>query len=103
MAWETRGGSRYYTRTRRLPGGRFVREYIGVGLLGELAEAEDLEARRIREEARRAWREEVDELRRRDAAVAAFCEETDLLLQAALLAAGYHRHARGAWRRRRKT
>jgi len=29
------------------------------------------------------------------------CEATEVLVQAALLAAGYHRHNRGEWRKRR--
>jgi hypothetical protein len=31
------------------------------------------------------------------------CEETDILVRAALVAAGYHQHARSTWRLRRDT
>ena len=46
MSWEYRGKQGpYYTRTRSI-NGRIVREYIGAGLSGRLAAAEDEERRR---------------------------------------------------------
>jgi hypothetical protein len=101
MAWETRArGGRYYTRSRKV-GGRVVREYVGRGLVGELAAREDA--------ARRAARETAAEARRRDRLtaralgdlVAGLDALADDLTSATLAAAGYHRHDRGAWRRRR--
>jgi hypothetical protein len=106
MAWETRArGTRYYTRSRKVAG-RVVREYVGRGLVGELAAREDEERRaqrladlarrqeaRRREEAEaRALRDLVDGL---DAAALA-------LTTATLGAAGYHQHDRGQWRKRRE-
>ena len=52
MAWETRGTRTYYYRSRKISG-RVVKEYIGGGLAGMLAERED-EARRRKQEAERA-------------------------------------------------
>ncbi|HVK16391.1 MAG TPA: hypothetical protein VM533_05535 [Fimbriiglobus sp.] len=94
MGWDK--GGLYYTRSRR-ENGRVVREYVGGGLAGQLAAQLDADERAVRlaeQVADRAEREEVSTL---DAPLA----ELDLLAEAALLSAGYHRHNRGDWRRRR--
>lgn len=102
MAWETRErGGLYYTRSRKI-GGRVVREYVGHGLVGELAAREDA--------ARRAAREAATEARRRDRLDARALGDLLAGLDAlaadltatTLTAAGYHRHDRGHWRRRRE-
>ena len=85
MAWE-RG---YYYRVRR-ENGRVVREYVGRGRVAELmAKLDALDREKEREE------------RRLDADLEALIETTDLLARAALVAAGYHQHKRGEWRKRR--
>lgn len=102
MSWEK--DRRYYTRSRRA-NGRIVREYVGGGAVGEIAAARDLEARRERaEEAeeRRRDRERLREMEALDSDVEAFYEAVEVLAQAALVAAGYHRHDRGEWRKRRE-
>src|SRR5215813_5565285 len=101
MSWETRNGrGRYFTTTRQV-GGRRVRRYFGAGPVGELAATLDA-SRRVEREARA--RREKDDLRRLDAAAGpllALCRATDLLLRAALVAAGLRQHDRGQWRRPR--
>jgi hypothetical protein len=100
MGWETRGKGRYYTRSRKV-GGRVVREYVGAGAVGELAAALDALRRRRRQAARA---ERLAERRRwGDAELAAegLAHNVALLLNAALLAAGFHQHDR-TWRRRRR-
>jgi hypothetical protein len=106
MAWETRArGTRYYTRSRKVAG-RVVREYVGRGIVGELAAREDEERRAQRTEALARRREE----RRRDEEAARVLRDlvADLdalaasLTAATLGAAGYHRQNRGPWRRRRE-
>ena len=99
MGWETRRGrGRYYTRSRR-EGGRVVREYVGTGPIAELAAQADALHRQLRA-VERAQRQAVrmlaapPELQRLDRLVME-------LYRASLLVAGYHQHARGAWRRRR--
>ena len=104
MGWESRGScrGRYYTRSKRA-NGRVVREYVGAAgdpLVELVAAADALRRgdRRAAAEARRAeeasWREALAPLLELSRAV-------DVVVRAALLAAGYHRHSRSTWRRRR--
>jgi hypothetical protein len=100
MAWEhrERGGS-YYTRSRRKDG-RVVREYVGVGVLGEIAALEDEYERRRQEEEAAYWKEELERLEELAAPVLELSEAAEILVRAHLIAAGYHRH-KGEWRRAR--
>ena len=101
MAWETRQrGGRYYTRSVR-EGGRVRREYIGIGETAALIAAcdeRDREARWLARTADRADRQRIEHV---DAALAELDALTDALARLALVAAGYHRHHRGEWRKRR--
>ena len=105
MAWEYRErGSLYYTRSRRV-GGRIVREYVGGGLIGMLASLQDeleREERRLKAaEARRAWEAERSRLSEADGPVEGLSAACTAIAGTALQAAGYHRHHRGEWRKRR--
>ncbi len=102
VSWEQRnGGGRYYTRSRR-EGGRIVREYVGAGPIAELVAFQDEAERRHREEEARAWREEREDLGRLDETAGELCELAELLIRAALVAAGYRQHNRGEWRKPRE-
>jgi hypothetical protein len=101
MGWETRRGrGRFYTRSRKV-NGRIFRKYVGTGLVAELAAQQDAEERA----QRLAERERLQREAARWAAIAAPLTELsqllDGLIAAALIAAGYHQHHRGAWRKRR--
>jgi hypothetical protein len=99
--WETRPrGGRYYTRSRKVAG-RVVREYVGGGLLGELAAEHDAEARAQRARRAAARRAERQRLADLDAPLARLCALADGLARGALLLAGYRRHHRGEWRKAR--
>lgn len=105
MSWETRQhGTRYYTRSYRV-NGRIVREYVGRGLVGELAAREDAARRTARGEVRmaaRAAREREREADRQLREMVTTVERQAATLTAiTLTAAGYHRPKRGVWRRRR--
>ncbi len=101
MAWETRKrGGAYYYRARRV-GGRVVKEYLGTGPLGELAALlteEDRAERLAKAQADRRRRAELDDVAQQ---VGEVCQAVDDVAAAWLTLAGYHRHDRGAWRKRR--
>ncbi len=99
--WESRErGGRYYTRSRKVDG-RVVREYVGGGVLGEIAALEDTYERRRREEEAAAWKEEREQMEALDGLTEELYEAAEILAKAALVAAGYHQHKRGEWRKRR--
>jgi hypothetical protein len=101
MAWERRErGGPYYTRSRKV-NGKVVREYVGGGLLGQIAARMDAEERRRREEEAAAWKEERERLEELAGLADELCEGVEVIAWAALLAAGFRRHKRGDWRRRR--
>lgn len=98
MGWDKNG--RYYTRSRRA-NGRVVREYVGGGMLGELAAQLDALERRKRETQQAALRAEQDAVAALDAPLAELDELVELVARAALAAAGYEQHKRGEWRKKR--
>jgi hypothetical protein len=100
--WERRErGGPYYTRSRK-EGGRVVREYVGGGVLGEIAALEDEYERRRHQEEAAFWKEERERLEELATPIEEMCEVAEILARAALLAAGYRRHNRGEWRKRRE-
>jgi hypothetical protein len=102
MGWEKRErGGLYYTRSRKV-GGRVVREYVGGGTLGHIAALEDAQERRQRKEEAASWKEERDRLEALVAPVEQLCEVAEILSRATLVAAGFRRHQRGEWRRKRE-
>lgn len=99
MAWEHRAGCGpyYYKPTWR--DGRPHREYYGSGLVGQLAaELDDVERaeRSARLKARRA---EAARLEEADRPIRPHQSALGLVLEAGMAAAGFHRHARGQWRK----
>lgn len=99
MASERRANGRcYYYRVSKRRG-RVVRQYLGFGLEAECAA---LEVRR-RHEVRAMMRQHLREMEQcwqgTDFALRAASDAITLLFRAALLAAGFRQHDRGAWRR----
>jgi hypothetical protein len=100
--WERRErGGLYYTRSRKV-NGQLVREYVGGGLLGQLAARMDAEERRERQQEAAAWKEGREQIEALTAPVEELCEGVEILARAALLVSGYYRHNRGEWRKRRE-
>ena len=99
--WERRErGGLYYTRSRKV-NGEVIREYVGGGVLGEIAGRMDALERRQREEEATAWKEEREQMEALDGLTEELYEAAEILAKAALVAAGYHQHKRGEWRKRR--
>jgi hypothetical protein len=100
MAWEQRGNRSYLYRSVRRSG-RVVKEYIGRGRVASLIAQLD----GIEREQRSQRRDDLEIDRQHWAALERpmleLDEIADLLVTAALTAAGYRRHDRGEWRRRR--
>lgn len=97
MGWERRErGSWYYTRSRRADG-RVVREYVGGGELGALAELMDQEEREERLQASKDWKAEKERLSGLDARLGDVDTACRRLVAACLLLSGYHQH-KGQWR-----
>ncbi len=99
MAWEERGGGRYYYRTHWV-NGRPVKEYVGGGLAGWLASEADRIDRERREARALEERREREKLEALAAPVLELSEAAEILARAHLIAAGFHRH-KGEWRRAR--
>jgi hypothetical protein len=99
MVWMQNGERRYYYRSR-WQGGRCVRQYVGTGAAAELVATIDDLARVQQQIAARALQEERDRLAAAAAPLQQLCDASEVLSRAALLAAGYHQHARSQWRRR---
>jgi hypothetical protein len=100
MAWDQRGNRAYYYRSVR-SGTSVTKEYAGGGLVGVLAEqfeAERQEQRAYELERRRRERDCWADLER---SARELDDLAELLMAASLTLAGYHRHDRGEWRRRR--
>jgi hypothetical protein len=97
MGWDK---GRYYTRSKKVHG-RVVREYVGTGRLADLAAQMDALERGQRRLDALALQQEKAELAALDTDIKALTETTDLVARAALLAAGFHQHKRGEWRRKR--
>jgi len=105
MGLEQRRGSFYYTRSRRV-NGKVTREYVGSGQLAllafEMEQADGLLDKYLRLKEQELWQQEREAALTLDQAVGAVCEDTGRLFHEAMVAAGYHQHARGEWRKKRK-
>jgi hypothetical protein len=93
--------SRGYGYETYRDGGRVCRRYVCKGeTAAALAYLDKMEAERDGE-AKRQTREKIATLKATGAAIDAYGRALDSLVSDAMTAAGYHRHKRGAWRKRR--
>jgi hypothetical protein len=100
MGFERRGGGSYYYRKVRRDG-RVVSEYVGSGPLAWV-KAWRVAFERVRRDARRAsWEVRRARMDADEAEAVALFDEVEAVAREVLEAAGYHRHKRGEWRKRR--
>ena len=104
MGWERRAGSGalYYYRTRRGPAGQIIKEYCGRGQRARAAADAVARSQTQRKEDHQAVREEQGRLAGPDSLMDELVGVAQLLLEATLLAQGFHRPNYGAWRRKRR-
>ena len=100
MGWKTINGRRYFYKSDR-EGGRVKSTYFGAGESGSLM-AEWIALERLeRVEERERLREDREESDAAERAVADWFDGVQIVADAAMVAAGFHKH-RGQWRRRRR-
>jgi len=95
MLVQRNGKTYWYTYLRQ--GGKVRRVYAGSGPVAEQAAEEARERLARQQEARQQVQQERDRQAQVDALVEELITQTNHLVQAALEAAGYHRHRRGNW------
>src|SRR2546423_1787462 len=100
MGWERRRRGRYYYRSTRVRG-RVSKRYVGGGALGQWAAQEDARERAERGSKRREQAAERARMLGEERELQELYERVEAAIAASLAAAGYHRHDRGPWRRRR--
>lgn len=101
MAWEQRrNGRKYYYRSHRR-GDRVIKEYVGGGAKGEAAARADADRRAARAAGRQAEQQLREAYATAVEQVVALGCQASAVMELELLSAGYHRHDRGAWRKRR--
>ena len=98
MGWERRGNRQHFYTARRV-GGRVVKEYVP-DVIATLTAQLEAEQRAESDAGRAAVKQALAELDALAAAITPLDEFADLVLRAALVASGYHRH-KGQWRKRR--
>jgi hypothetical protein len=100
MGWKTINGRRYYYKSERA-GGRVKSTYFGAGesgtLMAEMVALERLERAADREQLR----EEHQDSEAEETAVSEWFDGVQAVADAAIIAAGFHKH-KGQWRRKRR-
>ena len=103
MAWETRGQKSYYYRKYR-DGSKVISEYVGAGVVGEMAEKLDLEEKQRKDQEAKQVREQIEAMREYFDSIESVMdpveEEIRALTKAYLLVNDYHTQ-KGQWRKKR--
>ncbi len=99
MAWESRGGHRYFYGAEKVDG-RVVKTYVGRGTVGRIAERKVEEARQSRLQHAAAFESERSRLSNPEPSLDQLEAACDLMVEVSLRIAGYHR-VDHKWRKRR--
>jgi len=99
MAWEERGGQRYYYRKKR-NGGRIISEYIGCGPTADAVARIEETHKQLHTLLRVQARAELAAEKALDDELDALAGEIGALTTGTLLLAGYRTH-KGTWRKHR--
>jgi hypothetical protein len=99
MGWKRINGRSYYYRSAR-EGGRVRTEYVGAGEVASLIAQADTIERDRREAERRDWEAERQRAAAEDRELDEWFDGIGSIADAAMIAAGFHKH-KGQWRRRR--
>lgn len=100
MPWSIRGEKRYYYRHVRV-GGRRRKVYVGTGTTAEMQAQVDGERHRTHDRERRRTEAVKRRLLQIESAIGDFDRLVQRFVEARLLLAGFYRHERGPWRKRR--
>jgi transcriptional regulator with XRE-family HTH domain len=98
MSWDCKGKYRYYSRSKKV-NGKIIREYVGGGAVGEMAETLDALRRAERQATIKARRAEEAAHEKDLASLLDLCQGAYLLFRCSLVTAGYTRSGRGEWRK----
>jgi len=99
MGWEQRGSNKYYYRKER-DGSRVKSVYVGCGQTARMVSDLQNTSRLFEKAIAVAYPTELDRLKAQDAKLDQACDLINAMMQASLLAAGFHSHRR-QWRKKR--
>jgi hypothetical protein len=100
MGLEYRNGNAYYYHKVRT-GDRVSSVYVGFGEFAILARSLDLYDQQEKRLTRLEEKEAIEAILQEDRLVSVCCDGIEAIACEMIEAAGYHRHKRGPWRRRR--
>jgi hypothetical protein len=100
VGWKTINGHRYFYKSERV-GGRVKSTYFGAGESGTLMAGMVAFERLERAADREQLREELAEADAEERAVSEWFNGVQAVADAAMIAAGFHKHKR-QWRRKRR-
>jgi len=100
MGWKRINGREYYYESER-HGDRVETRYCGAGAVGLRAARRQERDRRKREAESEKRRTEREESKAAEQAIADWFNNIQSIADAAMIAAGFHKH-KGQWRRKRR-